>query len=54
MRDIISFIAGLDLLAVLFIVGVLAFVIVGGLGVMGNSDETDDSESSRSDGPHAF
>jgi hypothetical protein len=54
MRDIISFLAGLDLLAVLFVAGVLAFVIVGGLGVMADSDATDGSEGDRSDGPHAF
>jgi hypothetical protein len=54
MRDIISFLAGLDLLAVLFIAGVLAFVILGGLGVLADSDATDDSESDRRDGPHAF
>jgi len=54
MRDIISFLAGLDLLAVLFVAGVLAFVIVGGVAVMGDSDETDGSESGRRDGPHVF
>jgi hypothetical protein len=51
MRDIISFLAGLDLLAVLFIAGVLAFVILGGLALLGDSDATDGSDSGRSSGP---
>lgn len=54
MRDIINFLAGLDLLAVLFIAGVLAFVIVGGLAVMGSSNATDGSDSGRRNGPDVF